>query len=339
MESFIAGDGPDGNDDVSGIVSMFRRPTNRHNINVVGDASDEGFGELDRTVTKNHRDGEVEAIARKKQRRDNKNDDNTIVNSPDEILNERIPRILYYCDLGCNEGVLTMEMARALATMSYQEVGKREVAESDGVDKLENSVNERMPLENQPEDDATNQFGTKQPSTNLPGEFYTKMKNLHVVKFLGLDLDPMLIERAKHKFFSPDISVLESSTTSAPYALGNNNDHDTTKATISALFQVCNLCSESEHHHACSSFHANVRAQNELEEHEHYKNAHRISQIDGIKNKEATKIHPIFHLTTIFSTTMWIHLHSGDEGLRRFLERACCWTKKFLLVEPQPSAW
>eukprot|EP00571_Detonula_confervacea_P014587 CAMPEP_0172309012 /NCGR_PEP_ID=MMETSP1058-20130122/9434_1 /TAXON_ID=83371 /ORGANISM="Detonula confervacea, Strain CCMP 353" /LENGTH=117 /DNA_ID=CAMNT_0013021559 /DNA_START=46 /DNA_END=399 /DNA_ORIENTATION=- len=34
---------------------------------------------------------------------------------------------------------------------------------------------------------------------------------------------------------------------------------------------------------------------------------------------------------------MWIHLHGGDDGLSEFIERACGWTKRFLLVEPQPS--
>jgi len=245
---------------------------------------------------------------------------------------------LYYCDLGCNEGDLTMEMARALAAMSYQEVGKREVAESDGAEKLENPVDEWMPLENQPGEDTTSKFGTKQPNTNFIGENYTKMKNCHVVQCLGLDLDPMLIERAKKKFFSPIASALESTTTSAPYALGNDNDYDTITATISASFQVCNLSSDSEHHHACASFHTNLSPESEAVEHKHCKNADSISEIDGVKNKGESKIHPMFYLTTIFSTTMWIHLHSGDEGLRRFLERACCWTKKFVLVEPQPSA-
>jgi hypothetical protein len=43
-----------------------------------------------------------------------------------------------------------------------------------------------------------------------------------------------------------------------------------------------------------------------------------------------------FNLTSIFSTTMWIHIHSGDDGLVSFLERACSMTN-YLLVEPQPS--
>eukprot|EP00550_Attheya_septentrionalis_P010373 CAMPEP_0198281896 /NCGR_PEP_ID=MMETSP1449-20131203/1777_1 /TAXON_ID=420275 /ORGANISM="Attheya septentrionalis, Strain CCMP2084" /LENGTH=344 /DNA_ID=CAMNT_0043977899 /DNA_START=2174 /DNA_END=3208 /DNA_ORIENTATION=+ len=43
-----------------------------------------------------------------------------------------------------------------------------------------------------------------------------------------------------------------------------------------------------------------------------------------------------FDLTSIFSTTMWIHVHAGDNGLKDFLHRACQQTK-LLLIEPQPS--
>lgn len=42
-------------------------------------------------------------------------------------------------------------------------------------------------------------------------------------------------------------------------------------------------------------------------------------------------------LTTVFSTTMWLHIHGGDEGLERVLESLCKKTRHFLLVEPQPS--
>jgi hypothetical protein len=45
-----------------------------------------------------------------------------------------------------------------------------------------------------------------------------------------------------------------------------------------------------------------------------------------------------FDLTSIFSTTMWIHVHAGDTGLKDFLQRACQQTK-LLLIEPQPSKW
>jgi len=44
-----------------------------------------------------------------------------------------------------------------------------------------------------------------------------------------------------------------------------------------------------------------------------------------------------FHLTSIFSTTMWIHIHGGDKGLEKALGRACQCTKWFVLIEPQPS--
>ncbi len=82
------------------------------------------------------------------------------------------------------------------------------------------------------------------------------------------------------------------------------------------VFKDCNLCSDDEHNNACSSFFSSTtNAQQEI-----------------IPRK-------MFFLTTIFSTTMWIHIHAGDDGLTKFLERACGWTKKYLLIEPQHSGW
>jgi len=43
-----------------------------------------------------------------------------------------------------------------------------------------------------------------------------------------------------------------------------------------------------------------------------------------------------FDLISVFSTTMWIHIHGGDEGLIDFLKRICSLTN-YLLIEPQPS--
>ena len=43
------------------------------------------------------------------------------------------------------------------------------------------------------------------------------------------------------------------------------------------------------------------------------------------------------NLLTIFSTTMWIHIHAGDDGLRRILQALCRKTKDFIVIEPQAS--
>jgi hypothetical protein len=34
---------------------------------------------------------------------------------------------------------------------------------------------------------------------------------------------------------------------------------------------------------------------------------------------------------------MWIHMHGGDEGLKRVLKRVCATSKHFILIESQPS--
>jgi hypothetical protein len=86
---------------------------------------------------------------------------------------------------------------------------------------------------------------------------------------------------------------------------------------VNATFRTADLCSESEHNAAVMAFLDPCTSET--------------------KDGGTATTQQIFDLTTIFSTTMWIHVHGGDEGLKSFLERACGWTKNFLLVEPQPS--
>jgi SAM-dependent methyltransferase len=44
-------------------------------------------------------------------------------------------------------------------------------------------------------------------------------------------------------------------------------------------------------------------------------------------------------LLSLFSTTMWLHIHAGDHGFREILNKLCAKTSHFVLVEPQPSKW
>lgn len=147
---------------------------------------------------------------------------------------------IYYCDLGCNEGDLTVAMASSLLKAAHN--------------------------------------------------------NEQVVRSLGLDIDPILIQRASDKF-------------------SHKGGGDDSEKKVMPVFKACNLCSDDEHNNACSSFFANARN----------------TQHDAIPKE-------LFSLTTIFSTTMWIHVHGGDDGLTKFLERACGWTKKYILIEPQHSS-
>lgn len=47
----------------------------------------------------------------------------------------------------------------------------------------------------------------------------------------------------------------------------------------------------------------------------------------------------MFDLVSLFSTTMWIHVHAGDEGLTQVLQQLCHKARHFFIVEPQPSKW
>ncbi len=120
--------------------------------------------------------------------------------------------VLQYCDLGCNEGDLTIKIASAL------------------------------------------QQQLKQP-----------------IHFVGIDMDPVLIERAKTKEIANE--------------------------SVTGDFYVENIC---EH-------------KSMLEQ-----------RVD---------------VTSLLSTTMWIHIHAGDEGLKSVLEKICERTNQYILIEPQPSKW
>lgn len=42
-------------------------------------------------------------------------------------------------------------------------------------------------------------------------------------------------------------------------------------------------------------------------------------------------------LISLLSTTMWIHVHVGDDGLEKVLQLLCQKTRRYIVVEPQPS--
>ncbi|KAL7540510.1 hypothetical protein ACHAWF_006696 [Thalassiosira exigua] len=172
--------------------------------------------------------------------------------------------VVFYCDLGCNEGNLTMAVANALT----------------------------------------------QPC-NIEGKSIPSDESKVVIQCLGLDLDPMLISRASANFSSPKIDS------------GSSFHRD-----VDATFKVCNLCSESAHNEACAAFMSGtVNRKGDAT------NATEVSGSEGCSSVAGQ----LFYLTTIFSTTMWIHVHAGDDGLREFLQRACRWTERYILIEPQPS--
>ena len=172
---------------------------------------------------------------------------------------------LLYCDLGCNEGELTAELASTLLERCR---------------KLQDGAN-RVAA-----DAETDALAT---SGGNPGV---------AMRCLGLDIDPILIERAnrKHARSGGAGTDVESSP---PFRMESR-------------FEVCNLCDANQHEEACRE--AILRC------------------ADGEEDARKRR----FDLTTLFSTTMWIHVHAGDSGLREFLKRVCSKTD-MLLVEPQPS--
>lgn len=108
---------------------------------------------------------------------------------------------------------------------------------------------------------------------------------------LGIDLDRILIERAKVKY--------------------SHND--------AIHFETCDIMNEADRSSVFSTYWAKF-------------NIDKAST----SNKTHEEIGGKFHFISLFSITMWIHLHHGDEGILdcfHIVSSMCCGS---VLVEPQP---
>jgi len=170
-----------------------------------------------------------------------------------------------YLDVGCNEGDLTMEVAKELAHRLCS--SRRQHLSSDA------------------------------SSVSL------------LVRAKGIDIDPVLISRAKQKYSSSSSSAPTAAAAALTQDSANNNTPPATMTPqIQASFQAVDVLSKDD---------------NTLE------------RIMNDKSQQKQQV----HLTSIFSTTMWIHIHGGDDGLSRFLETICRNTTRFIIIEAQPSKW
>jgi SAM-dependent methyltransferase len=109
-----------------------------------------------------------------------------------------------------------------------------------------------------------------------------------LVHVTGLDLDPILIERAKNKA-----------------AVG-----DALSPTVRYDFRQIDVL-------------------------QHGLSIADSSHVDTADGKPP--LNNLADLITLFSTTMWIHIHGGDDGLRRVLGQICAAATRFVVVEVQPS--
>ena len=211
----------------------------------------------------NSSDGKEKEVKRQKV-------DSNFEESKNIVEGQHRKQDFYYCDIGCNEGDLTLEIAK--------------------------EIFERM-------------------------QKHFRSQKVHL-KCLGLDIDPELIRRATNK--SQDIQLNQvSGTNPIP------SSEESLKEQRDVIFKECNICDKHEYLSICSSFLGND-----------------TSMIINDKNGDDPKKRTIsntdketkFDLISIFSTTMWIHIHSGDDGLKEFLKRTCEMTNA-ILIEPQPSKW
>jgi len=121
---------------------------------------------------------------------------------------------------------------------------------------------------------------------------------------LGLDIDTELIKRAKSKNKQQHV-----------YSYASQEDDDEDKDPSSMEAQVRYI--EEAEFDACD-----------------------FNNKDELLLKSKTYLARFdverFRLISVFSTTMWIHIHGGDKGLVDFFQRICSMTD-YLLLEPQPS--
>lgn len=161
-----------------------------------------------------------------------------------------------FLDIGCNEGDLTLEVAKLLS------------------DRIDGTIITGTKMEG-----TSSETNMAKINVPLPSAY-----SLPTVKVTGLDLDPILIHRARQKF---------------------QDLHNKLSPKIQADFRAVDVLTDGIIEDALS----------------------------------ATNSPSSFtaDMTALFSATMWIHIHGGDEGLRRVLKQICESTSCWILLEPQPS--
>ena len=179
--------------------------------------------------------------------------------------------VITYCDLGCNEGDLTVSISKHLLQPPSQHENKSNSAAEEDNNKMSN----------------------------------TKV----VMKCLGLDIDSTLIQRANHKYNRKN-EKFQSNTTEGNSTSSNDDETIKIQDKIEATFETCNIANNLEFKSKCKSFLQQEQPTNPTKKR--------------------------FDLISIFSTTMWIHIHHGDDGLKSLLQLICesCY---YLIIEPQPS--
>mmetsp|Transcript_2464 Transcript_2464/g.3567 ORF Transcript_2464/g.3567 Transcript_2464/m.3567 type:complete len:414 (-) Transcript_2464:142-1383(-) len=242
-----------------------------------------------------------DVIRETKRSKPNDNDANHKEEEKDKQQQEEEERsiIFRYCDLGCNEGDLTMEFVKTLYHLYIQQQQQQQ---------------------------------------------HSQLQQELSIQFLGLDIDPILIQRANEKL-KPTLIVVNNSNEKKKKKKKELDHHLHVLSSPHSYFRECNLCNASSFNSIIESFFA---AAEQGKKH-HNSNKKYTTTTTTEKKKESSlslsstttslvvEKAKQFDVTTIFSTTMWIHVHSGDDGLTSFLKRACDITRKLLIVEPQPS--
>jgi hypothetical protein len=124
------------------------------------------------------------------------------------------------------------------------------------------------------------------------------------IAVVGVDLDPQLIQRATQTYGCGQ----NDATTTTPQTTKDDDDDDSSRI-VATHFVTANVLEDD--------------------------NLLPLLLMDN-NNNNNNQNHCV-NLLSLFSTTMWLHIHAGDEGFKRLLGKLCQQTKNFLLLEPQSS--
>ena len=217
----------------------------------------------------------------KRQKRITSSNDTTSCTTATNQCHDSRRQIITYCDLGCNEGDLTISIAEHLLNMMNETITKN------------------------------NNTSTNDTSSICCNQ---SIHNNTIVKCLGMDIDPTLIQRANKKY--------RKGNTNTAAAADDDDDF------IHSTFQTCNIAANIKNfEYKCQSFLQDIKYNNSCEINSKEKDSMTKSKLDQKQR---------FDLISIFSTSMWIHIHHGDEGLKSLLQSICSQCR-YVLIEPQPS--
>lgn len=206
------------------------------------------------------------------------------------------PEPFVYCDLGCNEGELTVQVAQSLFQKQKQQL-------------------------------RPNREKSEEKSTST--SYSTAAAEFHVT---GIDMDDTLIQRARQRFgIVGKKSSIDDAAKTAAMATSTKTSTPTTSSQVES--------NDTAIYHQQQQQQGNIFRGDIGEKHPQCPFQSLDFEVaDACRWKDLrNKLPPRITLLSLFSTTMWLHVHLGDEQFCQLLSRLCARTTHYIIIEPQTS--